>query len=164
LHRSIAPPQKWRAPLSIFIFQNLGIAMRLKQVQAVVIAAFIAIASASFSQIAIAQTSASATPVKTAVSTDTEIAALFTYLEKSGCEFNRNGTWYNGSEAVTHIRKKLNYLQGKKRITDTESFITQAASVSSSSGKNYEVRCQGKAAVPSGDWFQAELAKMRKAK
>ncbi len=140
--------------------------MRLKQVQAVVVAAFIAIVSASFSQITSGQTSASAfaAPVKTAASTDAEIAALFTYLEKSGCEFNRNGTWYNGSEAVTHIRKKLDYLQGKKRITDTESFIIRAASVSSSSGKNYEVRCDGKAAVPSGDWFKAELAKMRKAK
>lgn len=101
---------------------------------------------------------------KAVASTDTEIAALFSYLEKSGCEFNRNGTWYDGAEAFAHIRKKLAYLQGKKRITNTESFITQAASVSSSSGKNYEVRCKGIAAMSSGDWFKAELAKIRKAK
>jgi Family of unknown function (DUF5329) len=147
-----------------FYFKKFGMDMYLKQVQSLVFAVFLAVATASLSQTSIAQTSVPAAQAKTAASTDAEIAALFTYLEKSGCEFNRNGTWYNGTEAVAHIRKKLDYLQGKKRITDTESFITQAASVSSSSGKNYEVRCQGKAAVPSGDWFKAELAKMRKAK
>ena len=138
--------------------------MRLKQIRSVVSSVLFVVASASVMQMAVAQTAVPAAQAKAVASTDTEIAALFAYLEKSGCEFNRNGTWYNGTEAVAHIRKKLEYLQGKKRITDTESFITQAASVSSSSGKNYEVRCKGVAAMPSGDWFKAELAKMRKTK
>ena len=139
--------------------------MRFKKLKFVVAIVALVVTSAGVSQFAVAHpTVAPTAQAKTVASTDTEIAALFAYLEKSGCEFNRNGTWYNGTEAVAHIRKKLEYLQGKKKITDTESFITQAASVSSSSGKNYEVRCKGATAMPSGDWFKAELAKMRMAK
>ena len=39
-----------------------------------------------------------------------EAEHLFAYLENSGCQFNRNGSWYSASEAAAHIRKKYEYL------------------------------------------------------
>ncbi len=92
----------------------------------------------------------------------TEIAHLFAYLEHSGCKFNRNGTWYEPTEAVAHLQKKYDYLLKKDLLTNTESFIEKAASESSMSGKAYEVKCEGQAAVPSATWFNAELQRYRK--
>lgn len=96
--------------------------------------------------------------------TKIEITYLFSYLENSGCQFNRNGTWYSSSEAVAHIQKKYDYLLKKDLLTTTESFIEKAATESSMSGKAYEVKCEGRAAVPSAMWFNAELQKYRKTK
>ncbi len=86
-----------------------------------------------------------------------EIEHLFLFLENSGCEFNRNGSWYSAAEAVAHIRKKYTYLVGKKMLTDTESFIKKAASESSLSGKAYLVKCEGQPEITSALWFKHEL-------
>lgn len=91
-----------------------------------------------------------------------EIAHLFSYLEKSGCEFYRNGTWAQGQEASAHLQKKYQYLLGKGLLASTESFIARAASQSSMSGKPYQVRCGTASAVESGPWFRAELESYRK--
>lgn len=93
--------------------------------------------------------------------TKVEILHLFSHLENSGCQFNRNGTWYAPNEAVAHIKKKYDYLLKKDLLTTTESFIEKAATESSMSGKPYEVRCEGQAAVQSSIWFNAELQKYR---
>ena len=45
--------------------------------------------------------------------TKLEIAHLFSYLQASGCQFYRNGTWYGSSEAASHLNKKYQYLLGK---------------------------------------------------
>ena len=83
------------------------------------------------------------------------------FLETSGCQFNRNGSWHSAAEAATHIRKKYNYLVRKKLLTDTESFIKKAASESSISGKPYTVKCEGQADINSALWFDQELANYR---
>jgi hypothetical protein len=93
--------------------------------------------------------------------TKQEVEHLFIYLHGSGCEFNRNGTWYNAADAVNHIRKKYDYLVEKAILTSTESFIEKAASESSMSGKPYQVKCADKEAVTSASWFNAELKKYR---
>jgi hypothetical protein len=93
--------------------------------------------------------------------TKAEISHLFSYLENSGCQFNRNGTWYAPSEAVAHIKKKYDYFLKKDVLTTTESFIENAATKSSMSGTPYEVKCEGQAAVQSSIWFNAELKKYR---
>ena len=39
-----------------------------------------------------------------------EIDHLLDYLAKSGCEFNRNGSWYGSKEARDHLNDKYQYL------------------------------------------------------
>ena len=94
--------------------------------------------------------------------TKLEIAHLFSYLQTSGCQFYRNGTWYDSSEAVNHLKKKYQYLLDKGMVASSEDFIERAASESSMSGIAYRVRCGSNPAVNSVDWFGAELEKYRK--
>lgn len=93
-----------------------------------------------------------------------EVDALLARLQASGCEFNRNGSWYSGTEAKAHLLKKLDYLEGKDMVKTAEQFIEQGASTSSMSGKPYLVRCAGKAPVESGKWLVAELQAVRAAR
>ena len=95
--------------------------------------------------------------------TSREIASLFTSLETSGCEFNRNGSWYNASKASEHLKRKYDYLAKKHLVDSAESFISRAATESSMSGKAYQVRCPGKSTVDSQLWFKAQLLQFRKA-
>lgn len=93
-----------------------------------------------------------------------EVDALLTRLQSSGCEFNRNGSWYAGAEARAHLLKKLAALEGKDLVQTAEQFIARGASTSSMSGKPYFVRCAGKAPVESGQWLTAELQAVRAAR
>jgi hypothetical protein len=93
--------------------------------------------------------------------TRAEITALLDVLMHSECEFYRNGSWYAGPKAASHLQRKLDYLERKELITSTDSFITLAASKSSMSGENYQVRCPGKGAMPSADWFHQRLDQLR---
>jgi hypothetical protein len=93
-----------------------------------------------------------------------EIAHLFSRLEKSGCDFNRNGSWYKAQDASAHLRKKYEYLLNKGMVATADDFIAKAASDSSSSGKPYLVRCANTEPVRSGDWFKSELTAFRKIK
>ena len=95
-------------------------------------------------------------------STDREISHLFSYLENSGCRFNRNGRWYTAKDAVEHIKSKYRYLLDRYLVSDTESFIGRAATKSSMSGKAYLVQCQTKQPQQSGPWFKAELTRHRR--
>lgn len=90
-----------------------------------------------------------------------EVEALLGRLQASGCEFNRNGTWYSGAEAKTHLQRKLEYLEKKEMVRNAEQFIELGASASSSSGKAYLVRCGASAPLESKAWLGAELKAMR---
>lgn len=90
-----------------------------------------------------------------------EINHLLDYLERSGCEFYRNGDWHNAKEAHAHIAKKYGYLVEKGLVDNAEDFIRRAASQSSMSGKPYMVRCGGAVSVPSAQWFADELLRFR---
>lgn len=90
-----------------------------------------------------------------------EVDALLSALERSGCEFNRNGSWYAARDARTHLLRKLEYLEGRAAVHTTEQFIELAASTSSSSGKPYLVRCGKAAPVESRAWLSAQLAVLR---
>ena len=92
---------------------------------------------------------------------DEEIRHLFDYLERSNCEFNRNGSWYNRHEAVKHLQKKYRYLLKRGLINTAEQFIDRVASRSSLSGVPYLVRCGNSKPVKSSDWFTDELKKFR---
>ena len=93
--------------------------------------------------------------------TRTEVTQLMAAVEKSGCKFNRNGSWYNGAEARAHLQKKFDYLDKKDMLTTTESFIEKGASTSSMSGKPYEIQCAGVKPVTSAEWLNAELKHLR---
>lgn len=91
-----------------------------------------------------------------------EIEYLIAHLSRSGCQFNRNGSWYSAPEAVVHINKKYQYLVGKNQISTTESFIEKAATESSMSGKAYQVKCENQPVVSSAVWFANTLNAYRK--
>lgn len=107
---------------------------------------------------------ANATATPTAAPVRAEIDALLGKLQASGCQFNRNGSWYSGAEAKSHLMRKLEYFEDKSHVQNTEQFIELAASKSSSSGKAYQVKCGNEAAVDSKQWLNRELATLRKAK
>ena len=90
-----------------------------------------------------------------------EIEHLITQLKSSGCEFQRNGSWYDSAKAADHLRQKYDYLLKKYGPVTAEDFIANAGSESSMSHKPYQVRCAGQASVASGPWLQAELRRYR---
>jgi Family of unknown function (DUF5329) len=97
--------------------------------------------------------------------TDTkqEIAHLFSVLESSNCQFNRNGMWYSAKEAAGHLQAKYRYLQDKDLVSSAEKFIDRAATESSFSGKAYQIKCADNVSQASKPWFQAALVKYRNA-
>jgi Family of unknown function (DUF5329) len=90
-----------------------------------------------------------------------EIDALLSKLEASGCDFNRNGTWYTGTEAKPHLLRKLRYLEDRGMVQSAEQFVELAASSSSISGQPYLVRCGNSAPVQSAKWLLSQLQAMR---
>lgn len=105
-------------------------------------------------------TAASAAP--TAAPVRAEIDTLLNKLQSSGCQFNRNGSWYSGAEAKSHLLRKLEYFEDKETVKNTEQFIELAATKSSSSGKPYQVKCGADHALDSKLWLTRELATQRK--
>lgn len=114
--------------------------------------------------LAIATTIAPAQAQQVSTTTHLEIEALFKQLKASGCQFNRNDTWYSGADAQSHLTKKLKYFENKNMIKNTEDFITHAASVSSSSGKAYQVKCGNDPATESKVWLLEQLKSLRASK
>lgn len=109
---------------------------------------------------------AAAAPARAAPSAqaERETEHLIQALGRSGCQFERNGSWYDAAQAQAHLRKKLAYLR-KRDLADTaELFIERAASESSLSGKPYHVRCGGDAATPAAAWLRDRLVQLRNAK
>jgi hypothetical protein len=90
-----------------------------------------------------------------------EINFLLGFVEGSGCEFYRNGTWHDSKAARAHLRDKYEYLVAGNLINTTEEFIERAATQSSFSGRPYEVRCNGGATVTSKQWLRDELTRAR---
>ena len=90
-----------------------------------------------------------------------EIDGLLARLVASGCEFNRNGSWYTAAKAASHLSQKLKYLEDQGMVQTTEQFIEIAASGSSKSGQPYLVRCGNGAPVQSGQWLRSQLKDLR---
>ena len=99
--------------------------------------------------------------VPTSETVRAEIDSLLSKLQSSGCEFNRNGSWYSGAEAKDHLLRKLEFIERKSTVQSTEQFIELAAAKSSSSGKPYQVKCGAEAAVDSQLWLSKQLAVLR---
>jgi hypothetical protein len=90
-----------------------------------------------------------------------EIEGLIAALGRSGCSFERNGDWYDGARARTHLGRKYDYLRRRDPAGSAESFIERAASRSSTSGRAYHVRCPGKPVESASAWFHRQLRDLR---
>jgi len=92
-----------------------------------------------------------------------EVEHLIGYVEHSGCDFFRNGSWYAGARAGEHLRTKYEYLLKRDQIRSAEDFIVKAASFSSNSSLPYRVRCAGQPQQLAGAWLSKELVRSRRA-
>lgn len=90
-----------------------------------------------------------------------EIDYLLSTVANSGCEFYRNGSWYDSKFAAGHLSSKFRYLLARDQIQSSEDFIEKAATRSSLSGQAYAIRCRGSEAVPTGQWLLILLARYR---
>jgi hypothetical protein len=90
-----------------------------------------------------------------------EINHLLGLIENSGCEFFRNGTWYDAQRAAAHLRGKYQALAAGGQIETAQDFIDKAASSSSMTGQAYLIRCGTAAAMTTRQWFGAALARYR---
>lgn len=93
-----------------------------------------------------------------------EILELLQRLERSGCEFNRNGRWHDAAAARAHLEKKYRHLADRDLVKTAEDFIEIGASKSSMTGKPYEVRCGDRPPVASAPWLTDELRHIRASK
>jgi Family of unknown function (DUF5329) len=92
-----------------------------------------------------------------------EIEHLLSYIEQSGCQFCRNGTWYDDTKKVRHhVELKYDYFMKKKQINSTEDFITWSASKSEMSGKPYLVKSGNQSPMLLSQWLLDELERYRK--
>jgi hypothetical protein len=91
-----------------------------------------------------------------------EIDYLLGFIASSGCEFYRNGNWYDSKKAQAHLRYKYEMLAARDQINTAEDFIEKAATKSSLSGRPYELRCSGGESVATHQWLVDVLARYRK--
>jgi hypothetical protein len=91
----------------------------------------------------------------------TEINYLLGFIEQSGCQFYRNGSWYDSKRAQAHLRDKYNYMVARDLIKTAEDFIEQAATRSSMSGIAYALKCSSAPVVASSLWLREVLARYR---
>lgn len=91
-----------------------------------------------------------------------EIDYLLAYIGRSGCEFNRNGSWHDAKAAQDHVRTKYEFLLARDLINTAEDFIEMAATKSSVLfGKPYIVKCPADPPVGSNQWLNNALARYR---
>lgn len=88
-----------------------------------------------------------------------EINALVEAIERSQCQFHRNGSTYSALEAADHLRLKLR--RGAKYAKTAESFIDNLASKSSWSGKPYFIECSSTGKQKMNTWFHQKLLELR---
>ena len=88
-----------------------------------------------------------------------EVDYLLNYVKNSSCKINRNGKFYEGIDAVSHIERKYDYF--RDNISTTEEFIEYSASKSTMSGKYYLVKCDSSEVVKTKEWLLNELKRYR---
>lgn len=86
-----------------------------------------------------------------------DIQYLMDAIERSGCEFYRNGSWYAAAEARSHLASKYRQVDKRRPVRSAEDFIDWVGTRSSMSGEPYRVRCPGSDAMTSAEWFRHAL-------
>ena len=92
-------------------------------------------------------------------SSKTEIGHLLEFVATTDCQYERNGSFHSGMEAVEHIKKKYDYYVDD--IKTAEDFIKYSATKSVMSGKYYLAHCANNAPIKSRDWLLNELKEYR---
>jgi Family of unknown function (DUF5329) len=98
-------------------------------------------------------------PATTAPSTSVpeDIQYLLDAIERSGCEFYRNGSWYDAAEARSHLASKYREVDKRQPVRSAQDFIDWVGTRSSMSDEPYRVRCPGSDAMTSAEWFRRAL-------
>jgi hypothetical protein len=91
-----------------------------------------------------------------------EVEYLLSAVASSGCEFYRNGEWFDSHGASAHLRDKYNALAALGRSVTAMDFIDEAATKSSLSGRPYLMRCAGGEPVPTNRWLREVLERYRR--
>lgn len=91
-----------------------------------------------------------------------EVEYLLSAVASSGCEFYRNGEWFDSQKASAHLRDKYHALTALGRSMSAMDFIDEAATKSSVSGRPYLVRCAGGTPVPANLWLREVLERYRR--
>lgn len=91
--------------------------------------------------------------------TQQEIDHLLAFVANTTCQYERNGSVYDGVRAEQHIKRKYEYF--KDKIYSAEDFIKYSATKSTMSGKQYKIHCTDMATQNSSDWLLDELKKYR---
>jgi hypothetical protein len=89
-----------------------------------------------------------------------EIDHLIQFVERTDCQYERNGQLHSGKEAAKHIKRKYKYF--KSDIDSAEKFIELSANKSTMSGKSYIVHCPNRPKLRSQEWLLRELKNYRK--
>src|ERR1700688_4083028 len=92
----------------------------------------------------------------------TEVEHLLSAVASSGCEFYRNGEWFDSRKASEHLRNKYTALVAVGGLVTAIDFIEKAATKSSLSGRPYLIRCAGGAPVPTTQWLREALERYRR--
>ena len=90
-----------------------------------------------------------------------EVEHLLNFILNSGCQFYRNGSWYDSKRGEEHLRSKDDDLAKHAEISVAEDFIDKAASKSSLSGLAYQVKCGAGDPMTSAQWLRQELIRFR---
>ena len=120
-----------------------------------------AAAALAFSFAAVAGLGSTAARAEVPPAARAEIDHLVAYVAASGCDFYRNGLWYDSKKGAEHLQMKLDYLSGRNLVQAAADFIDKAATQSSMSSLAYKVRCADGEPVASAKWLNDELARFR---
>lgn len=88
-----------------------------------------------------------------------EIDHLLQFVKNSACKVDRNGSFHDGKDVVSHIQKKYNYFEDD--IETAEDFIKYSATKSTMSGRHYTAKCGDKKPIKTKDWLLIELREFR---
>jgi hypothetical protein len=91
----------------------------------------------------------------------TEVNYLLGFIGRSGCQFYRNGKWYDSKRAEAHLRAKYDALAASNHIATAVDFIEQAATRSDLSGETYAIKCNSGPIVATNVWLGNVLTRYR---
>jgi hypothetical protein len=91
---------------------------------------------------------------------DRTIAYLLQHVTQSNLIFIRNGVMHSPKEAAEHMRRKYEYF--KKKIRTPEDFIRLCSSMSTVTGRPYQVKLPDGRLLRTDQWMLSALSQYRR--